>query len=107
MAKRKSTRRISTDEVMGDGSYVIAKSIPYSVVRKALQMDDGGMSKLEQSDYVSQIIIDALVKWDWVDYDDKPLDVPTTIEELVETINTSELKFLISELIGSESKAKN
>lgn len=107
MAKRQSTRRIFTDEVMGEGSYVIAKSIPYVVVRKALQMDNSGMSKLEQSDYVSQIVVDALVEWDWVDYDDKPLDIPTTVEELAETINTSELKFLISELIGSEAKSKN
>ncbi len=106
MAKRKSTRRIPTDKVMGEGSYVIARSIPYSAVRKALQADDGS-STLEQSDYVSQIVVDALVEWDWVDYDDNPMDIPTTVEELADTLNTSELKFLVGEFIGSESQAKN
>ena len=112
MAKRQGVKKIDSSEVMGEGSYVTFRPIPYSAVRDILKMNEdesevSGTNRLETSDYIVNLVIDALVEWDWVGYDDEPLPIPTTLDEFCKTLNTFETQFLTKQLLGSVERSKN
>ncbi len=107
MAKRQGVRKIDSSEVMGEGSYVKAKPIPYKDSRAVLDLPDD-MGSGEKADMVTDLIAQSLVEWDWVDYDDEPLPVPKSTEEMYEIgLNTNEVTFLTKELLGSVEQRKN
>lgn len=106
MAKRQGVRKIDSSDVMGPGSYVKVRPIPYKDSRAALDVgDDVGAGA--KADMVTDLIVGALVEWDWVDYGGEPLLLPKTTEEMAEILNTDEVKFLSGELIGSAERSKN
>jgi len=101
MAKRQSIRRIDSEEVMGEGSYVIARSILYSEARGA--KDEGD----DKDIVVLNLVADSLVEWDWVDFDGNDMPLPKDGTELSQMLTIPEVQFLTQELMGSLEKQKN
>lgn len=101
MAKRRSTYRIDSKEVQGEGSFVILRAVPYRVAREALELrgDSEGLSLVEAEKYVSTLIANSIVEWDWVDDDDNPLPIPE--EGNLDNLLSLEVKFLTEKLLGS------
>lgn len=101
MAKRRSTYRANSEEVQGEGSFVVLKAVPYKVAREALALrdDSAGVSLVEAERYVRSLIAGSIVKWNWVDDDGGPLSIPEG--DNLDDLLSLEVKFLTGELLGS------
>jgi hypothetical protein len=106
MAKRQGVRKVDSEEVQGKGSYVKVRPIPYKDSRAAVNVGDD-VSTGEKADMVTDLIVNSLIEWDWVDYDGEPLPLPTTTEEMAEILTTDEVNFLTRDLLGSAERSKN
>lgn len=107
MAKRRSTYRVSSEEVQGEGSFVVLRAVPYKVAREALSLrgDSAGVSLVEAEQYVRSLIASSIVEWDWVDDDDNLLPVPEG--DNLDSLLSLEVKFLTEELLGTLGGTKN
>ena len=102
MAKRTSVRRFNTEEVQGEGSYVILSSLKVDEVRELRKKGkdedfdafEGGIALLTQH----------ILKWDWVGDDGKPLPLPKDDPTVVGQLTHEEADFLSDLLIQAGSK---
>lgn len=109
MAKRKSVRRFDTDEVQGEGSYVVMTAFKVKEIRAARQ------AKREQGDDFDgveagvQALRTHLVEWNWVDDNDQPLPKPQDEPSVIDDLTSDEAEFLANLLVQglSETDAGN
>lgn len=102
MAKRTSVRKFNTEEVQGEGSYVILSSLKIDEIRelrKASKDDkydifEGGLEMLEKH----------ILKYNWVGDDGKPLPLPKNDPSVIGQLTHEETEFLSSLLIEAGSK---
>jgi len=106
MAKRQGTRRVDSTEVMGEGSFVKFRPILYKSAVDAVNARNDD-DEMKNAKLVTGLIVDALLEWDWVDYDGNPLPLPETSEQLEEMLTVNEVQFLTREMVGSGERQKN
>jgi len=114
MAKRRNTRKVETEDLQGEGSYVILKNIPYKTVREARQKMNSGKSKdltdEEQAkiedEFVQEIFSLVVTEWDWVDDDDEPMKLPSNGLDIGE-LTIDEISFIMEQATGQGSVSKN
>jgi hypothetical protein len=115
MPQRQTTRRIASDEVQGEGSYVTLRAMSYGFVRDAGRQavfDSDGKPRTdasldEQLKVFDKLIIDSIVEWNWVDDKGEPLPVPTVSDDLDRLMNT-EIKFLMDHIkLRGDKDTKN
>ncbi len=100
MAKRNSTKRIDSESVQGEGSYVVLRHMKVGMWRKLKK-------KLDEKD-ADNFIIDLetiqghVVEWDWVDDDGKPLPLPDSISVDDIDLTIEEKSFLIGAIFAPE-----
>lgn len=124
MPKRQSVKKINSDEVQGEGSYIVITSPKVKEMdkhRKELKPAYEKMQKLNDSndteslEYLElseqietagrDLIIRFVKEWNWVDDDENPLPPPHE-EGVLNMLTLQELKWLSAQFSVSISEKK-
>lgn len=99
MAQRVSTRKVLSDEVQGEGSFVLLRALPYGMITKRATIDQTDMAQVLafNQEFVEAVVVD----WNWVDDEGTPLSIPANVNDLV----VPEFEF-IARAAGLEGNAK-
>jgi hypothetical protein len=85
MAQRQSTKRILSDQVQGEGSYVVLRAVPYGLITRRAKMDADDMGQMLE--FNAEFLASVVVDWNWVDDAGEalplPADDPTVLDRLV------------------------
>ena len=107
MARRRSTVKLDSSSVQGDGSYVEFRKFTYGE-RNALRDKFAELRKEEKLDAIRNasmdLVIERLVGWDWADEDSKPLELPKEYSDL-DALMEDEFDFLfdrMSDILSGE-----
>lgn len=101
MAKRihTATKRFNTDEVQGEGSFVVLKSLTVGEIRK--WRNDARKEDADVVEGTLKVLTKQLVEWNWVDDDGKPL--PTTAKGM-DALYEAEAEYLAKLLVGGDEE---
>lgn len=124
MPKRQSVKRHETDEVQGEGSYVVLTGVKIREIRKVRREGrkaDRAKAKLaaeiqedptrelteeELKDYEFEggisLLASHIIEWNWVDDEGTPLSLPKDDSEVTDELTNDETEFLMDLLMGSE-----
>ena len=105
MPKRQSVKTHKSDEVQGEGSFVVTTEVKVKEIReirkaaKDKDYDDfeGGI----------KLLAEHVVKWNWVDDEGKDLPCPKEDPTVIDELTNQESEFLVGLLMGSKDEAKN
>ena len=108
MPKRKIVRKIASAEIQGDDSYVVVKPMTYGeqkAFRDRMRQleDEPDALELEGCKLLAEWVID----WNWVDEEGETLAKPEGNPEIIDTLLSHEVKFLIDTLSGDQEELKN
>jgi len=103
MAKRARVEKFVTP-IQGDDAWVeVTKPSVGEVERILIAGDD-----VYQTFSVGKDILVKHIKgWNWVDYDDSPLPIPSNEIKVIDTLTLDEYQELIKLLLGAEEERKN
>lgn len=102
MPKRVSVRRFETDEVQGEGSYVVLTSLKVKEVRWLRQQSkDKDFDAFEGG---LKLLVQHILKWNWVDDHGEALPLPSVDPSVVDNLTNDEADYLSELLIDAESK---
>lgn len=105
MPKRKRIVRYPSDEIQGEGSWVLVALLTVAEmreVRKEQKAKDADMFELGVT------LMKSHVKdWNWVDDEGEPMPSPKDQPGIVEGLSDPESGFLSECIRGSESETKN
>lgn len=81
MAQRITTKKVLSDEVQGEGSYVLLRALPYEMVTKRAGMDPTDMPSVLgfNEEFVAAVVAD----WNWVNDEGELLPLPARVIDLV------------------------
>jgi hypothetical protein len=96
---------VQTEEVQGEGSYVVIRKPKVREIRELRQQRDS--ADVDTFEVSIELISDHLVDWNWVDDDDNPLPLPSQDPSVIDELNDEETEFLASILIGTREDRKN
>ena len=98
MAKRKFKKRIRIDseEVQGKDSYVVIRTPTFHDF-KDMNVPENKDDKDVMINFGMEMLSNLIEKWNWVDDEDKPLDLPTTENNVVQDLPLQEIMFLMRE----------
>ena len=103
MAKRARIVKLVTP-VQGDDAWVEVTKPSVGEVEKILAAGDDVYQTFSVG---KDIIIKHVKGWNWVDYDDSPLPVPSNEVKVIDTLTLDEYQDLIKLLLGAEEERKN
>lgn len=125
MPKRQSVKTINSEEVMGEGSYIVIVSPKMSEMdnhRKALKPIHAKLEKLKKAgdtgspEYIElseqlelsgrELIVRFVRSWNWVDDDGEPLPQPKE-KGALGLLTIQELKWLSNQFTVSVSEKKD
>lgn len=105
MAQRVSTRKVLSDEVQGEGSYVMLRALPYSMIsqRAKINQDDFDQVLAFNQQFIASVVAD----WNWVDDAGELLPLPADDPTVVDRLVIPEFEFIARSagLDGSAKKA--
>lgn len=99
MGRRRSIRRVASDVVQGEGSWVEVKEIRYGEYKAARKMAAEGTAGDDLDD---QIIRDHVAAWNWVDDADQELPLPSADAKVIDALTVQEKGFLITAIFQVE-----
>ncbi len=122
MAKRKTVKKVSTDELQGENSYVIVTAVKTKEIKqtrresqavsdaqkeveKRRKVGDEDIEDVEPYDAFGSgldMIRRHLKEWDWVDDDGVPLPQPKEDPNVLDELTIEEVTFLANLLTGEE-----
>lgn len=105
MPKRKSVRTHKTDEVQGEGSFVVTTSVKVREIRELRKL--GKDPDFDEFEGGISLLARHIKDWNWVDDDGKPLLLPKDNPEVIDELTNEESEFLVGLLMGEEDEAKN
>jgi len=105
MPKRQSVKTHKSDEVQGEGSFVVTTAVKVKEIREIRkhaadpEFDDfeGGIALLAQH----------IVKWNWQDDEGKDLPCPKDDPKVIDDLTNEESEFLVGLLMGEKGSSKN
>lgn len=102
MPQRQNTRTVKSDEVQGEGSYVVIRRLSFGDV---LRLSD--MVKEDRYQAAAHELVPLLVKqWNWVDDGGGPLPVPVDSAG-VDALSSEEVGFLVNLAFAKDEAGKN
>lgn len=102
MPKRQTVVKHKSDEIQGDGSYVVLSAIKVREIREIRRKE-----KEESADTFEEgmkILKNHIVGWNWVDDEGEPLPLPKEDSEVIDELTEDEATFLVNLLMGSEEE---
>ena len=115
MPKRATVKRHETDEVQGEGSYVVVTGIKVKEIRQLRERAREVAATLKRGEDAEDfdefeaslaLVAKHITDWNWVDDDEQPLPVPNEHPEVMDELTNEEAIFLTELLIGKD-EAKN
>lgn len=113
MGRRRSIRRVASDVVQGEGSWVDVREIKYGDYKNYRQMtteaqtlEDPVAREQAGADLDGRVILDNVVAWNWVNDNDDPLSLPIEQPSVIDALTVKEKGFLITAIFEVE-QAKN
>lgn len=105
MAHRVSTRKVLSDDVQGDGSYVVLRALPYGMISQRAKIDQSDFDQVLE--FNQQFLAAVVVEWNWVDDAGEPLPLPADDPAVVDRLVIPEFEFIARSagLDGSAKKA--
>lgn len=103
--KRKRIVRYPSDEVQGEGSWVLVARLTVAEmreVRKQQKAKDADLFELGVALMKSHV-----KEWNWVDDEGEPLPFPKDQPEIIEDLSDPESAFLSDRIRGSDAETKN
>lgn len=109
-----STMRVDTDDVQGEGSYVVLRKPTWRDMRLALGAFQAAGGDANE-EYAGLMMVDALlpgmiVEWNWTDEAGQPLPLPSTDRAALDDLEPVEGLLLVAEakkLINLTPKKKS
>lgn len=89
--KNKSVIRVNSEEVQGEGSFVLVKRMTWDDAEILLADGEGKDQREVAKEFLPRLILD----WDWVDDNDQPLPKPREDPEVIKRLLLPELNFLL------------
>lgn len=105
MSERKSTFKVGSEEIQGEGSYVLFHQMSFGMVLEAMKKQGDKTKPAEEKEFTERLLKDAVVEWNWVDDDGALLPLPSKGLE-IESLLTNEIIWLVEQVTG-KSQAKN
>lgn len=103
--KRRRVVRHASNDVQGEGSWVIVASLTVRESREEVERSkEEGYDVIEAS---VNIVKTHTYEWNWVDDDGEPLPQPQEDPSIIGELSTDEFTFLSECISGSEAEAKN
>ena len=104
MPKRQSMRRVKSDLVQGEGSYIDMRQIPYGMIADARKMKASG--EVDEVEYTRDLVNRIVAGWNWVDDDGNPLPPPGEDPDVIDRLLASEVACIVQQVqnIGSDLK---
>ena len=105
MPQRKSTKKVNSEAVQGEGAYVVLKKVTVGMwkeTRAKIALPDADSMTIDL-----ETIRDHVVEWNWVDDDGEPWPVPSQDENVLDALTIDEKSFLVGALFGDEEERKN
>ncbi len=113
MGRRRSIRRVASDVVQGEGSWVEVREVKYGdyknyrqMTTKAQDMADPVAREQAGADLDGQVVCENVVDWNWVDDADEQLPLPSSDPSVIDDLTVKEKGFLITAIFEAE-QAKN
>ena len=108
MPKRKSIVRVLSDEVQGDGSWVIV-ALPTVAEMREIRKTFREAAEAEKDTFdMGIILLKKYVKeWNWVFQDDQPMPQPKADPSIIEKLTDPESSFLSACITGTSQDSKN
>ena len=103
--KRRRVVRHASNEVQGEGSWVIVAALNVAEMRryrKASNEED-----FDAFEMGIEVLRTHVYTWNWVGDDDVPLPQPKDDPEVIDLLTDDEVEFLSARIQGSEAEAKN
>lgn len=99
MPVRQNTKRVPSDEVQGEGSFVEIKRLTYGEIKMLRTASD---DRLTQS---ADVVRTVVVNWNWVDDAGQPLPLPSADPDVLDLLTDAEIGF-IGKALGAETEKK-
>lgn len=103
MAKRSIGEKKNTP-IQGDDAWVLVTKPLVEEVEDVLNASE---DVYESFAVGKHLLVDHIVDWNWVDYDDKPLPPPSKEPGIVGKLTLDEYQEIIRILLGAEEERKN
>lgn len=103
--KRRRVRRHASNEVQGDGSWVITAALTVAEMRAFRKRADE--EDFDAFELGVEVLKTHVYEWNWVDDDDVPLPQPKDDPLIIDLLTDDEVDFLSACIQGSEAEAKN
>jgi len=105
MPKRQSVKTHKSDEVQGEGSFVVTTEVKIREIRQIRKQ----AADPEFDDFEGGIglLAEHIVRWNWVDDEGKPLPCPKDDPKVIDELTNEESEFLVGLLMGGKDEAKN
>jgi hypothetical protein len=106
--KHKKYKRVPSDEVQGEGSFVLLRSPGFSDLQGLGDLSNLGEDEGQAIHAVVPMLARLVADWDWVDDEDNPLPKPSEQPEVIDGLTFQEQKFLVDALdLGGLTDQKN
>lgn len=99
MPERKSTRKVNSQEVQGDDSFVVLHRITVGerrALESAQSQAEAKGEKFDVEQYGIDVLTRHLVAWNWVNDAGDPLPLPNADATVIDRLTDEELKFLVN-----------
>ena len=103
--KRRRVRRHSSNEVQGEGSWVIVAALTVAEMREFRKRTD--KKDFDAFELGVEVLQTHVREWNWVDDDGQPFPQPKDDPSVIDLLTDEEVKFLSVLIQGSEAEAKN
>ena len=105
MPKRRRVVRHASNDVQGEGSWVIVAALTVAEMRAFRKRADE--EDFDAFELGVEVLKTHVYEWNWVDDDDVPLPQPKDDPEVIDLLTDGEVDFLSARIQGSEAEAKN
>jgi len=104
LGKRTTVRKFPTDEVQGEGSYVVLSSLKVAEVRALRKM--AGVDGVDTFEEGIKLLQQHVVAWNWADDFGKALPLPKDDKTVIDRLTNEEAE-LLSGLLTTAVGSKN
>lgn len=98
-----NVKRLDSDEVQGEGSYVLLRALPYSMVTARARIDQGDLQQVLA--FNQEFLAGVVVDWNWVDDAGELLPLPSVDETVINRLVIPEFEW-ITRAAGLDSSVK-
>jgi hypothetical protein len=103
--KRQSVKRHKSDEVQGEGSFVVTTAVKVREIRQIRK--HAGDEDFNAFEGGIALLSKHVVKWNWVDDEGNPLPCPKEDPKVIDELTNEESEYLVGLLMGGKEEAKN